>query len=67
MNRLRRRSRLQQGCPSRGLRRSADRLGVLCPLTRAPSHIRVETVEGIVGELSGIRGNKVFQVVTPVR
>jgi len=30
-----------------------------------PNHIRVETVEGIVGELTRVRGNKVFQVVTP--
>ncbi|WP_181885464.1 hypothetical protein [Trinickia dinghuensis] len=30
-------------------------------------HIRVETVEGIVGELPKGRGNKVFQVVTPAQ
>jgi len=33
----------------------------------ARSHIRVETVEGIVGELTKERRNKVFQVVTPAR
>jgi hypothetical protein len=32
-----------------------------------PSHIRVEPVRGIVGELNRERGNKVFQVVTPAR
>lgn len=31
------------------------------------SHIRVEPVRGIVGELNQERGNKVFQVVTPAR
>ena len=41
--------------------------GDSCPLTLTPRHIRVETVEGIVGELMGLRGNKVFQVVTPAR
>jgi hypothetical protein len=39
----------------------------LCPLTLDTDHIRVETVERIVGELRQVRGNKVFQVVTPAR
>ncbi|WP_233432752.1 hypothetical protein [Burkholderia vietnamiensis] len=42
--------------------RSASR-----PLTLGTrDRIRVETVETIVGELTAHRGNKVFQVVTPV-
>ena len=45
------------------LARSASR-----PLTLGTrDRIRVETVEAIVGELMDYRGNKVFQVVTPVR
>jgi hypothetical protein len=44
----------------------ADRRRVVSAHTTR-SHIRVETVEGIVGELPGVRGNKVFQVVTPAR
>jgi hypothetical protein len=67
MKRLRRRSRLQQGCPSRGLRRSADR-----PVFCVRSHLHQATsvlkpLKAIVGELRCLRGNKVFQVVTPAR
>ncbi|MBC8723374.1 hypothetical protein F6X37_17835 [Paraburkholderia sp. 31.1] len=46
---------------------SADRQVHRICSHHAHSHIRVETVEGIVGELPYERGNKVFQVVTPAR
>ena len=62
-----RRLRSQQGCPFTGLRHKADRQVHRIRSHHAPSHIRVETVEGIVGELTYQRGNKVFQVVTPTR
>ncbi|CAI8738147.1 IclR-ED domain-containing protein [Burkholderia ambifaria] len=63
------RKRLQQGCPSEGLRYVTDWLAAL----RVRSHLAHETasvlkpLRPIVGELMTPRGNKVFQVVTPAR
>ncbi len=63
------RKRLQQGCPSEGLRYVTDWLAAL----RVRSHLAHETasvlkpLRPIVGELMTRRGNKVFQVVTPAR
>ncbi len=63
------RKRLQQGCPSEGLRYVTDWLAAL----RVRSHLAHETasvlkpLRPIVGELMTHGGNKVFQVVTPAR
>ena len=63
------RKRLQQGCPSEGLRYVTDWLAAL----RVRSHLAHETasvlkpLRPIVGELMTRGGNKVFQVVTPAR
>jgi hypothetical protein len=55
------RQRLQQRCPTRDANIAwYDSTKAMQP------HIRVETVEAIVGELRKPCGNKVFQVVTLV-
>ncbi|MGF6302109.1 hypothetical protein OKW42_005462 [Paraburkholderia sp. WC7.3d] len=71
MGRLLRRPYVDYGpnrdAPSQGSGKAPTGKCIVSAHTDAHSHIRVETVEGIVGELPYKGGNKVFQVVTPAR